>query len=85
MGAIEVLRIAAPLVNEALSFAEAWHTHEYTASIRNGNDNHVRGTCGESLFPLSRRWYSQNGANNAYRRESLMPMWRAEGRVTKAK
>ena len=34
--------------------------HEYTASIRDGNDNNVRGACRKSLFSLTGRRQSQN-------------------------
>ena len=65
MAATEMLRIATPWGNEALSLADG-KIHECTASIRDGNAHHVRGTWGESLFPLTSGWDSQNGANKAH-------------------
>ena len=34
--------------------------HEDAAAIRDRDDNHVGGTGGESLFPLTDRWKFQN-------------------------
>ena len=53
--------------------------HEYTASIRNGNDNNVRGACRKCLFFSD--W--QKGVSElswwwTCRIELLMPKWKAE-------
>jgi hypothetical protein len=60
-------------VETSYSFGQWWSfcsqrldIYEHAASIRDGDDNQVRGTGGESLFPLGGRWNSQYGGYDAY-------------------
>ena len=71
MGATEVLRLATPFFNDAFFFfGQMISIHEYTASIGDENDNHVRGTSGEGLFSLTGRWVSQNSPDNVHIRQN---------------